>query len=60
MKSLGRCKRCLPLWKMKSETETILKLIDSFIEIPNVDSLPTTTILNMLRLRIVDPYFYEK
>jgi hypothetical protein len=45
---------------MKSETETVLELIDSFMQIPNVDSLPTTTILNMLRLRIVDPYFYEK
>jgi hypothetical protein len=43
---------------MKSDTETVLELIDSFIAIPNVDSLPTTTILNMLRLRIVDPYFF--
>jgi hypothetical protein len=44
--------------KMKSDRETILELIDSFIAIPNVDQLPTTTILNMLRLRIVDPYFF--
>jgi hypothetical protein len=45
---------------MKSETETVLELIDSFMQIPNVDELPTTAILNMLRLRIIDPYFYEK
>jgi hypothetical protein len=45
---------------MKSEKETILELIDSFIEIPDVDSLSTTTILNLLRLRIVDPYFFLK
>lgn len=45
---------------MKSDKETILELIDSFIEIPNVDELPTSTILNMLRLRIVDPYFFLK
>jgi hypothetical protein len=45
---------------MKSDRETILELIDSFIEIPGVDALPTSTILNMLRLRIVDPYFFLK
>jgi hypothetical protein len=45
---------------MKSDKETILELIDSFMAIPNVDELPTTTILNMLRLRIVDPYFFLK
>jgi hypothetical protein len=45
---------------MKSDKETILELIDSFMEIPDVDSLPTKTILNMLRLRIVDPYFFLK
>jgi hypothetical protein len=38
----------------------VLELIDSFIAIPNVDSLPTTTILNMLKLRIVDPYFFQE
>jgi len=45
---------------MKSDTEKVLELIDSFMEIPNVDSLPTTTILNLLRLRIVDPYFFQE
>jgi hypothetical protein len=46
--------------KMKSDRETILELIDSFMAIPGVDELPTSTILNMLRLRIVDPYFFVK
>jgi hypothetical protein len=45
---------------MKSDREIILELIDSFIAIPNMDELPTTTILNMLRLRLVDPYFFLK
>lgn len=45
---------------MKSDTENVLELIDSFIAIPGVDELPTSTILNMLRLRIVDPYFFLK
>jgi len=41
-----------------SDKETILELIDSFMEIPDVDNLPSSTILNLLRLRIVDPYFF--
>ena len=45
---------------MKSDKETVLELIDSFIAIPGVDELPTSTILNMLRLRIVDPYFFQE
>jgi hypothetical protein len=26
--------------------------------IPNVDQLPASTLLNMLRLRLEDPYFF--
>jgi hypothetical protein len=43
---------------MKSDKEIILELIDGFMAIPGVDELPTSTILNMLKMRIVDPYFF--
>jgi hypothetical protein len=43
---------------MKSDKEIVLELIDSFMAIPNVDQLPASTLLNMLRLRLEDPYFF--
>lgn len=42
----------------KTDKELILELIDGFLQIPDVDELPASTLLNMLRLRLEDPYFF--
>lgn len=42
----------------KTDKELILELIDGFLAIPNVDDLPASNLLNMLRLRLEDPYSF--
>ena len=42
----------------KTDKELILELIDGFLQIPNVDDLPASNLLTMLRLRLEDPYFF--
>lgn len=42
----------------KTDKEVILELIDGFLQIPNVDDLPASNLLNLIKLRLEDPYFF--
>jgi len=42
----------------KTDKEVILEIINGYLQIPDLDSLPPSTLLNMLKLRLEDPYFF--